>query len=272
MIALVLTAALARSSRPSPVADAAMRGDKAAVQALLKQGADVNARAGRRHDARCTGPPSAATPSWRTMLVYAGANVGAVTRIGQYTPLHLAAKSGSARGRQGAAQGAAPTSTRSRTTSGATPLHLAALVRQRRGDQRSWSTPRPTSTRKEAEWGQTPLIFAAGAEPRRRDQGAARARRRCRPSTTKVIDVAEVQRARSRRRRSPAQGDRRLRRQGFRGQGRRRARCRRRSRPARELVRSGKIPPPRSERADRPNAAQLQSRRDQSAGRRPRAA
>ena len=26
------------------------------------------------------------------MLVYAGANLGAVTRIGQYTPLHLAAR------------------------------------------------------------------------------------------------------------------------------------------------------------------------------------
>ena len=34
------------------------------------------------------------------MLVYAGANIGAVTRIGQYTPLHLAAKAGSARWRR----------------------------------------------------------------------------------------------------------------------------------------------------------------------------
>ena len=30
------------------------------------------------------------------MLVYAGANPAAVTRIGQYTPLHLAARAGSA--------------------------------------------------------------------------------------------------------------------------------------------------------------------------------
>ena len=43
-------------------------------------------------------------------------------------------------------------------------------------------------------------------QSRRGDQGAARARRRCRRSTTKVIDIAEVQRARSRRRRSAAQG------------------------------------------------------------------
>ena len=39
------------------------------------------------------------------MLVYAGANVGAVTRIGQYTPLHLASQAGSAAVVEGAAQG-----------------------------------------------------------------------------------------------------------------------------------------------------------------------
>ena len=38
------------------------------------------------------------------MLVYAGANPGAVTRIGQYTPLHLAARSGNVDGGEGAAR------------------------------------------------------------------------------------------------------------------------------------------------------------------------
>src|SRR4051812_8232322 len=77
----------------SPVADAAMRGDRQAVRALLQQGADVNAAQGdgmtalhhaaERGDAELT-----------AMLLYAGANVSATTRIGQYTPLHVASEGG----------------------------------------------------------------------------------------------------------------------------------------------------------------------------------
>ena len=44
--AAVLTASLGAAQSASPLADAAMRGDKAAVQTLLKQGADVNAAQG----------------------------------------------------------------------------------------------------------------------------------------------------------------------------------------------------------------------------------
>src|SRR5574341_984382 len=82
--------ALVGAASTSPVADAAMRGDKEAVRALLKQGADVNAAQGdgmsalhwaaQRGDAELV-----------SMLMYGGANVAVVTRIGQYTPLHLAA-------------------------------------------------------------------------------------------------------------------------------------------------------------------------------------
>ena len=82
-------------SPASPVADAAMRGDAAAVKALLKQGADVSAAQGdgmtALHWAAERGDAELAE-----LLVYAGANVAAVTRIGQYTPLHLAARAGSA--------------------------------------------------------------------------------------------------------------------------------------------------------------------------------
>ena len=46
VIALVLTAALGAQQQASPVADASMRGDKAAVRELLKQGADVNGAQG----------------------------------------------------------------------------------------------------------------------------------------------------------------------------------------------------------------------------------
>ena len=93
IVALVLTAALGAQQQVSPVADAAMRGDKAAVRELLKQGADVNGAQGdgmsalhwaaERGDAELT-----------DMLIYAGANIAAVTRIGQYTPLHLASWNG----------------------------------------------------------------------------------------------------------------------------------------------------------------------------------
>src|SRR5262245_29344392 len=92
--ALALSAWLAAAPSGSPVADAAMRGDHDAVRALLKQGADVSAA----HGDGMTALHWAAEHGDATlteMLIYAGANVAAVTRIGQYTPLHLASRAGS---------------------------------------------------------------------------------------------------------------------------------------------------------------------------------
>src|SRR4051812_38751650 len=93
--ALLMTAWLAAAPSPSPVADAAMKGDRDAVRALLKQGADVSAAKGdgmtALHFAAERGDVA-----MTEMLVYAGANVAAVTRIGQYTPLHLAGRAGNA--------------------------------------------------------------------------------------------------------------------------------------------------------------------------------
>ena len=93
--AFLFSALLSAAPSNSPVADAAMRGDVEAVTALLKQGADVNAAqgdgmsalhwAGERGDAALV-----------RLLLSGGANTTAVTRIGQYTPLHLAARAGSA--------------------------------------------------------------------------------------------------------------------------------------------------------------------------------
>src|SRR6516165_8442417 len=89
-LAVSLTAVLAAApGGGSPVADAAMRGDREAVRTLLKQGADASASrtdgmtalhyAAERGDADLA-----------SVLIYAGANVSAMTRIGSYTPLHLA--------------------------------------------------------------------------------------------------------------------------------------------------------------------------------------
>src|SRR5947207_11301496 len=77
----------------SPVADAAMAGDRDAVRALLKQAVDVNAAQGDGMTAL----------HWAAMkddaeladtLLHAGANTKAATRIGSYTPLVLAAREG----------------------------------------------------------------------------------------------------------------------------------------------------------------------------------
>ena len=81
-----------------------MTGDKDAVRTLLKQGVDVNAAQGdgmtALHWAARQGDAELAQ-----MLLYAGANVKATTRIGGYTPLILASQNGSDAAGRAAAQG-----------------------------------------------------------------------------------------------------------------------------------------------------------------------
>src|SRR5438034_6570510 len=77
------------------VVQAAMQGDRETVRALLKDGADVNAAQGDG----MTALHWAATKDdveLAKILLYAGANVKATTRLGGYTPLLMASKSGSA--------------------------------------------------------------------------------------------------------------------------------------------------------------------------------
>jgi len=109
----------------SPVADAAMRGDRAAVRALLQQGADVNAAQGdgmtALHWASREGDAGTVQ-----MLIFAGANVRAKTRLGGYTPLLLASQSGHADVIEVLVKaGADPASA---AASGATPLMLASAT------------------------------------------------------------------------------------------------------------------------------------------------
>src|SRR2546427_10295251 len=82
----ICATALLGAASSSPVADAAMRGDRAAVRALLKQGADVGAPHGDGMTALHWAAERGDADMAET-LVYAGANVAAVTRIGQHTPL-----------------------------------------------------------------------------------------------------------------------------------------------------------------------------------------
>ena len=97
-----LSAAL--TAAEGTVADAAMKGDVAAVRTLLKDGADVNAVQGDG----VTGLHWAArhgNDELASTLIVAGANVRATTRFGAITPLHLAAERGSRPDRRRARQG-----------------------------------------------------------------------------------------------------------------------------------------------------------------------
>src|SRR5215813_3293122 len=88
--ALALTALL-HAAASAPVADAAMQGNRDAVRSLLKQAADVNAAQGDGMTA-LHWAASRDDAELAQLLVYAGANVQATTRLGGITPLWLAAQ------------------------------------------------------------------------------------------------------------------------------------------------------------------------------------
>jgi ankyrin repeat protein len=120
-MAIGLSAMVAAAS--SPVADAAMNGDKAAVKALIRQAADINAAQGdgmtALHWAAMNGDTELAQ-----MLVFAGANVKATTRIGSYTPLYVASQQGNAAVLEVLIKAGADAKTG--TANGTTPLMAAA--------------------------------------------------------------------------------------------------------------------------------------------------
>ena len=185
-VALLTTAWLAAAPSATPVADAAMRGDRDAVRALLKQGADVGAAHGdgmtALHWAAEHGDGDLAA-----MLLYAGANVAAVTRIGEYTPLHLASRAASVPVVEALLTAGASVAAKT-APSGVTPLHLAAASGNA-AVVKTLIAHGADVNAKEAEWGQTPLIFAASMNRpdaiRALMAGGADA-----GITTKTIDIA----------------------------------------------------------------------------------
>ena len=159
--ALVLTLLLWGAVPPeSPVADAAMRGDTEAVQALVAGGADVNAAQGDGmtglHWAAERGDAGIAQ-----LLIDAGASLNAATRLGDYTPLHLASRNGHTAVALELLEGGADATART-STGGATALHFASAA-GRAEMVRALVEHGADADSRETSWGQTPLMFAASA-------------------------------------------------------------------------------------------------------------
>jgi uncharacterized protein len=188
MAVLCLSIALAAApDDAAPVAAAAMRHDAAAVRTLLKDGKDVNAAQGDGmtplHWAALHGDADMAA-----ILLYAGANVRATTRLGGYTALHLAAQAGhvAAIGRL-IAGGANPGAV---TSTGATALMLASASGSADAVKALLEQTSDANASESAN-GETALMFAAAldrAEAVREllAHGADPAR------TSKVVDLAGI--------------------------------------------------------------------------------
>jgi uncharacterized protein len=141
----------------SPVADAAQRGDLDAVRALLQQGEDPNA-------AQADGLTAL---HWAALndeieiaeiLLYAGATVSPVTRVGGYTPLHLASQTGHGRVVRMLLEAGADAN--AYTTTGVASLHFAAQADAADAIQALIEHGAEVDAR-DAFSNRTPLMFAA---------------------------------------------------------------------------------------------------------------
>ena len=157
LLAVVLPVQLAANT---DVADAAKARDAAAVKTLLKQGADVNAAQGdgmtALHWAATNGDPALTQ-----MLLTAGANIRATTRLGGITPLLMASQAGHAQ--VVAALLAAGADANSMTATGATALMLAARSGNTDTVTRLVETGADINAT-EKGFGQTALMVAAGLD------------------------------------------------------------------------------------------------------------
>lgn len=161
LLGAVLVFSAARLAPPeSAVADAAMRGDSAAMRLLLKQGADVNAAQAdgmtALHWAAMRGDAGTAK-----MLMFAGARLEVLTRNGNYTPLHLAARAGRAAAVSALLDAGADMNAVT-SSGGAAPLHFAASNGDSATVAALLNKGAPVDVR-EAAWSQTPLMWAASA-------------------------------------------------------------------------------------------------------------
>jgi uncharacterized protein len=176
---------LAASAAADGVVDAARRGDQATVKQLLESGADVNVATGdgmtALHWAAQNGSVDLAK-----MLLIAGANVRATTRLGGYTPLLMAAINGDAAMIRALADaGANPAGANS---NGTTPLMVAAVSGH--ADAVALLIERGADVNaKENARGETALMFAA-ANGRVETVRVLAAHGADVKATTRVLDVS----------------------------------------------------------------------------------
>ena len=183
-LAVAISVGVSASIDGSPIANAAQNGDRESVKALLKKGLDVNEAQGdgttALHWAAMKGDAQMAQ-----MLIFAGANVRATTRIGAYTPLYLAAKGGYSD--VVAALLAAGADAKAVTANGTTPLMIAAAA----GDTKSITSLIENGAdinARDGAKGETPLMFAAGFN-RTDAVKLLLARGADHKATTKVVDL-----------------------------------------------------------------------------------
>jgi ankyrin repeat protein len=160
LVGATMAARLSAASADSPVADAAMQGDTDGVRKLLRGGADVNAA---QADGMTALHWTALGDDLETMnvLLYAGAATEALTRVGGYTPLHLASSRGHAAAVARLVQ--AGSKVGPFTATGVQPLHLAAQTGSVDA-VRALIDGGADINAKDKTHGRTPLIFAASQD------------------------------------------------------------------------------------------------------------
>lgn len=144
---------------PASVPDAAMNDDLSTLSALLDQGADAGAALGDGMTALHWAAYNR-NAAMTKRLLDAGAPVAATTRLGEHTPLHIAAKAGAAEVVSLLVDAGSDVNVK--TTTGATPLHFAAASGSAEAVIALLEHGAEVDA-KEPLWGQTPLMFAAAA-------------------------------------------------------------------------------------------------------------
>ena len=152
-----LAALVLAAPADTPVADAARQGDIDTVRSLLRQGMDVNAAQGDGMTALHWTAFKDDVDMAR-MLIYAGANVEAATRINAMTPLVLAARNGSGAMVAALIEGGADAN--GTMTTGTTPLMFAAAAGSVAAVEALLDAGADANAVENAQ-GQTPLMFAA---------------------------------------------------------------------------------------------------------------